>query len=51
MSEGKAYKDAIKIASIASAVAVSKKGAAISIPDKNTVLKKLNCLKPNKDKM
>ena len=51
VSEGKAYKDAIKIASIASAVAVSKKGAAISIPDKNTVLKKLNCLKPNKDKM
>jgi len=45
ISKGTQYKDAIKIASCASAVTVSGKGAAPSIPTEGEVLKALNCLR------
>lgn len=55
VAEGKSYQDAIKIASAASALAVSKMGAATSIPYKNEAIEALSYLKPynykKKDKM
>lgn len=47
--DGIDYPDAIKIATAASALSVSKKGAAPSIPTKAEVLSALEFLKPNTD--
>lgn len=48
LSRGTQYPEILKIASAASAVAVSRKGAAPSIPDKCEVLSSLESLKENK---
>lgn len=48
LSRGTEYSEILKIASAASAVAVSRKGAAPSIPDKCEVLSSLESLKENK---
>lgn len=48
LSMGTDYCDILKIASAASAVAVSRKGAAPSIPDKYEVLSSLKVLKENR---
>lgn len=45
ISKDNDYAEILKIASVASAIAVSRKGAAPSIPDKNEVLKSLVDLK------
>lgn len=48
LSRGTQYPDILKIASAAAAIAVSRKGAAPSIPDKYEVLSSLASLKENK---
>lgn len=48
LSRGTQYPEILKIASAAAAVAVSRKGAAPSIPDKCEVLSSLESLKENK---
>ena len=48
LSRGTQYPEILKIASAASAVAVSRKGAAPSIPDKCEVLSSLESFKENK---
>lgn len=48
LSKGTDYRGILKIASAASAVAVSKKGAVPSIPDKSEVLSSLKVLKENR---
>lgn len=48
LSKGTDYRSILKIASAASAVAVSKKGAVPSIPDKSEVLSSLKVLKENR---
>ena len=47
LSRGSNYQTILKMASAASAIAVSRKGAAPSIPDKNEVLSSLENLKEN----
>ena len=47
LSSGKSFKDALRTASAASALAVSKNGAAPSIPCLKEVLEQLNVLKEN----
>lgn len=48
LSKGTDYQKILKIASAASAISVSRKGAAPSIPDKREVLFSLESLKENK---
>ena len=48
LSRGTQYPEILKIASAASAVAVSRKGAAPSIPDKSEVLSSMESLRENK---
>ena len=48
LSRGADYQKILKIASAASAIAVSRKGAAPSIPDRCEVLSSLEILKENK---
>jgi len=48
LSRGTGYQKTLKIASAASAIAVSRKGAAPSIPDRCEVLSSLESLKENK---
>ena len=48
LSKGTDYQKILKIASAASAIAVSRKGAAPSIPDKSEVLSSLESLNENK---
>ena len=48
LSRGTQYSKILKIASAAAAIAVSRKGAAPSIPDKSEVLSSLESLKENK---
>ena len=47
LSRGSEYQTILKIASAASAIAVSRKGAAPSIPDRSEVLSSLESLKEN----
>lgn len=48
LSRGTEYREILKISSAASAIAVSRKGAAPSIPDRTEVLSSLDSLKENK---
>lgn len=50
ISQGKSYEDAIKTASAASAIAVSREGASTSIPEAHEVESALKNLKPNTEK-
>ena len=49
IAKGTDYQEILKIATAASAIAVSRKGAAPSIPDKDEVLSWLNSLKVTND--